>query len=51
VFILFWHFYNEHLKPEVFPMSWLWVTGKMSTEEMKHKHPLEYELRFGKGKQ
>jgi len=50
VFILFWHFYNEHLKPEVFPMSWLWITGRMTTEEMKHKHPLEYELRFGKEK-
>ena len=49
VFILFWHFYNEHLKPEVFPMSWLWITGRMTTEEMKHKHGMEYEYRFGKG--
>jgi formate dehydrogenase subunit gamma len=46
VFILFWHFYNEHLKPENFPMSWLWITGKMSTEKLKHHHPLEYELLF-----
>ncbi len=44
VFILFWHFYNEHLKPEVFPMSWVWLTGKISVKELKHKHPLEYEL-------
>lgn len=44
VFILFWHFYNEHLKPEVFPMSWVWLTGRISLKEMKHKHPLEYEL-------
>ncbi len=44
VFILFWHFYNEHLKPEVFPMSWVWLTGKISLKELKHKHPLEYEL-------
>lgn len=43
VFILFFHFYNEHLKPEVFPMSWLWLTGKVPLEEVKHKHPLEYE--------
>jgi len=48
IFILFWHFYNEHLKPEVFPMSWIWLTGKISKEQMKHHHPLEYELRFGK---
>jgi len=43
VFILFFHFYNEHLKPEVFPMSWLWLTGKVPLEEVQHKHPLEYE--------
>ena len=46
VFILFWHFYNEHLKPEVFPMSWIWITGKISTEKLKHHHPIEYELLF-----
>ncbi len=46
VFILFWHFYNEHLKPEVFPMSWTWITGKISTDTLKHHHPLEYEMRF-----
>jgi len=48
VFILFWHFFNEHLKWGKFPMSWTWITGKISTEEMKHEHPLEYEMRFGK---
>lgn len=46
VFILFWHFYNEHLKPDVFPMSWLWITGRISTEQLKHHHPLEYEMLF-----
>ncbi len=46
VFILFWHFYNEHLKPEVFPMSWIWITGKISTDQLKHHHPIEYELLF-----
>jgi cytochrome b subunit of formate dehydrogenase len=46
VFILFWHFYNEHLKPDVFPMSWIWITGKISTETLKHHHPLEYERLF-----
>jgi hypothetical protein len=47
VFILFWHFYNEHLKPESFPMSWIWITGKISTERLKHHHPIEYDLLFG----
>lgn len=47
VFILFIHFYNEHLKPGKFPMSWVWLTGKMSIEELKHHHTLDYEYRFG----
>lgn len=47
-FILFIHFYSEHLRPGKFPMSWIWLTGKISTEEMKHEHPLEYEEMFGR---
>lgn len=47
VFILFWHFYNEHLKLGKFPMSMTWITGKISIEDMKHEHPLEYKLEFG----
>ncbi len=46
VFILFWHFYNEHLRPESFPMSWIWITGKISTEKLKHHHAIEYEMLF-----
>ncbi|HET6513817.1 MAG TPA: cytochrome b/b6 domain-containing protein [Thermodesulfovibrionales bacterium] len=44
VFILFWHFYNEHLKWDKFPMSMTWITGKIPMETFKHEHPLEYEL-------
>lgn len=47
VFILFIHFYNEHLKLENFPMSMVWITGKIPIERMKHEHPLEYEIEFG----
>ncbi len=46
VFILFWHFYNEHLRPDVFPMSWVWITGKLSIEELRERHPLEFERLF-----
>ncbi|MDA8170063.1 MAG: hypothetical protein M0Z59_10275 [Nitrospiraceae bacterium] len=48
VFILFWHFFNEHLKWGKFPMSWTWITGKVTADYMKHEHPLEYEKMFGK---
>lgn len=44
VFILFWHFYNEHLKWDKFPMSMTWITGKIPMDMFRHEHPLEYEL-------
>lgn len=47
VFILFFHFYNEHLKWDKFPMNMVWITGKITLEEMKHEHPLEYKIEFG----
>lgn len=50
IFILFWHFYNEHLKWDKFPMSMTWITGKIPVEHMKHEHPIEYELEFGEKK-
>jgi hypothetical protein len=28
-------------------MSWIWITGKISTERLKHHHPIEYDLLFG----
>ena len=47
VFILFFHFYNEHLRSDVFRMNYTWLTGKVTTEELKHKHPAEYDYLFG----
>lgn len=41
--IIIWHMYNVHLNPEVFPMSKVWITGKLSRKEMMEHHPLEYE--------
>ncbi len=41
--IIIWHFYNVHLNPENFPMTWTMFTGKLSEEEMRRHHPLEYE--------
>ncbi|MBK7142852.1 MAG: cytochrome b/b6 domain-containing protein [bacterium] len=40
--IIIWHFYNVHFNPEVFPMSWVWWTGRLTESELKHHHPLEY---------
>jgi len=49
--ILVWHFYYAHLNPDVFPMSKIWLTGKITEEEMKEHHPLEYEQIEGKVKE
>lgn len=41
--IVVWHFYNVHLNPSRFPGSLMWLHGKITADEMKKEHPLEYE--------
>ena len=41
--IVIWHFYHVHLNPESFPMSKVWLTGKITERELRENHPLEYE--------
>jgi formate dehydrogenase gamma subunit len=41
--ILVWHFYYVIFNPDVYPVNWTWLTGKISEEMMQHEHPLEYE--------
>ncbi len=45
--LVVWHLYNVHLNPRVFPMSRTWLTGRISKDELRREHPLEYERRFG----
>jgi cytochrome b subunit of formate dehydrogenase len=40
--IIIWHMYNVHLNPEVFPMSKIWINGKITGHELKTLHSLEY---------
>jgi len=40
--IIIWHMYHVHLQPGVFPMSRVFLTGRISRRELKHHHPLEY---------
>ena len=40
--IFVWHFYNVHLRPQVFPMSWVFITGRISREELEDDHGKEY---------
>ena len=45
--LVVWHLYNVHLNPQVFPMSRTWLDGRISNEELKRDHPIEYERLFG----
>ena len=49
--IVVWHFYSVLLDPDVYPMSWAWITGHLTEHEMKLEHGLELEkvLAGGKG--
>ena len=38
-----WHLYDVHLRPEVFPMDWSWITGRISPSDLKARHRAEYE--------
>ncbi len=39
--ILVWHLYSVMFDPDVYPMNWAKITGKISKEEMEIHHPLE----------
>lgn len=41
--ILVWHFYSVIFNPDVYPMNWTWLTGKISEESLRHEHLREYE--------
>jgi cytochrome b subunit of formate dehydrogenase len=40
--VLIWHMYTVHLKPGVFPMSRVWLDGRITGAKLKRFHPLEY---------
>jgi len=48
--IIVWHFYAVHYKPGQFPMSRVWIDGKMSAHHLKEEHPLVYERLVAEGK-
>jgi len=40
--IIVWHWFFVVLHPEKYPVSLTWIDGKITEEEMKRDHPLEY---------
>lgn len=56
VAVILWHMYTAHLRPEVFPMSKVWLDGRITGAELRRLHPTEYrrieeERRSAKGTQ
>lgn len=43
VFLFTVHFFNNHFRPDKFPVEVVMFTGTFSVEEFKHEHPLEYQ--------
>jgi cytochrome b subunit of formate dehydrogenase len=41
--IIVWHFFFVIFHPEEYPMSWTWLTGKMSERAVKKHHARWYE--------
>jgi cytochrome b subunit of formate dehydrogenase len=37
--ILVWHFFFVVFHPEVYPMSWIWISGKMNAQAASRHHP------------
>jgi cytochrome b subunit of formate dehydrogenase len=48
--IFVWHFYNVHLRPAVFPMSWVFLHGRLTVEELAEEHGAEYDALVEKAK-
>lgn len=43
VFLFTVHFFNNHFRPDKFPVEVVMFTGTFSLEEFMHEHPLEYQ--------
>ena len=41
--IIVWHFYSVVFNPDVYPMSWAWITGNLTEHEMEEEHGMELE--------
>jgi cytochrome b subunit of formate dehydrogenase len=41
--IIVWHFYSVVFNPDVYPMSWAWITGDLTEHEMEEEHGMELE--------
>jgi formate dehydrogenase gamma subunit len=47
--IFFWHIFFVVFHPDVYPMSWTWLTGKMTTRSVEKHHPRWYREEIAPG--
>ena len=43
LFLFTVHFFNNHFRPDKFPLDIVMFTGTFTLEEFRHEHPLEYK--------
>lgn len=41
--VIVWHFYHVIFDPDVYPMSFTWLDGKMTPEQYEHEHGLAFQ--------
>jgi formate dehydrogenase gamma subunit len=41
--IVVWHLYMNIANPDVYPMNWTWLTGRISEAQLRHEHYLEWQ--------
>jgi len=49
VFLFTVHFFNNHFRPDKFPLDRVMFTGTMTLDELKHQHPLQYQRLLASG--
>ena len=49
VFLFTVHFFNNHFRPDKFPLEVVMFTGTFSLEEFKHEHAVEYKRLLDSG--
>ena len=42
--ILVWHFYFVIFDPDVYPVNWAWLDGKVTPHHYKEEHPLDSDV-------
>jgi cytochrome b subunit of formate dehydrogenase len=47
--ILVWHFYFVMFDPDVYPINWAWLDGKVTTHHYKDEHGLDTDITYAPG--